>query len=130
VAAEWGSEEGMVSEINGNRIEKSVLFGEGYGGGARSHGLRLGVRDGETESRLNEFEIDEIRVLLLRISTRESKLSPHHHKQPFHFVSFPLILRLSVTKPQNMRKKISLVTLFFLPPHYYGSTYDMNLILN
>jgi hypothetical protein len=53
VAAEWGSEEGMVSEINGNRIEKSVLFGEGYGGGARSHGLRLGVRDGETESRLN-----------------------------------------------------------------------------
>jgi hypothetical protein len=42
VAAEWGSEEGMVSEINGNRIEKSVLFGEGYGGGARSHGLRLG----------------------------------------------------------------------------------------
>lgn len=45
-AAAWGSEEGMVSEIDGKRSggEKGVLSGESNGGGARSHGLRLGRR--------------------------------------------------------------------------------------
>jgi hypothetical protein len=40
VGAAWASEEDMAGEIN----RKRVLSGEGYDGGTRSHGLKLGKR--------------------------------------------------------------------------------------
>lgn len=67
VGAVWASEEDMGGEIDRKRdeSEKRVLSGEGYGGGTRSHGLKLGkrLRDRVSVSMMDRFETDEIRVL-------------------------------------------------------------------